>query len=90
MKQYISQGEFGEFVENIIRLDEQRKNEQNEKEEDAKLWNMYVHSMSSESFNDWKKRVLSQPQPQSQHMGKEQLVEVINNTQDILSGFVPE
>lgn len=55
---YINRGRFGEFVNSILEAEYQRKKEQAEKEDDLKLWQMYVHSYSEESFIDWKKRVL--------------------------------
>ena len=38
MKLYINQGRFGEFVEGIIGLENKRRKENNEKENDDKLW----------------------------------------------------
>lgn len=58
MNMYINRGRFGEFVTNILESEYERKKEQAEKDEDLKLWLMYVHSTVEESFNDWKKRVL--------------------------------
>lgn len=58
MHLYIEQGRFGEFVTEIIELENRRRREEAEKENDQKLWGMYVHSAENESFIDWKKRVL--------------------------------
>jgi len=52
---YIKRGRFGEFVTNILRQEEKRKHEEAEKENEQKLWMMYVHSMSNKSYNDWKR-----------------------------------
>lgn len=60
MNTYIKRGRFEEFVTNIIRLENNRRKEQAEKDEEQKLWSMYIHSMSDKSFNDWKAGVLPQ------------------------------
>jgi len=55
---YISQGRFGEFVRNIIELENERKAEEDKKEEDKKLWSLYLFNGSGKSFIDWKAEVL--------------------------------
>ena len=47
-----------EFVDNVINKENQRRQEEVEKENEHKLWTMYVHSMTDKSFNDWKAQVL--------------------------------
>ena len=61
MNLYIEQGRFGEFVAEIIDAEYKRRQEEREKEEDRKLWDMYIHSMAEKSFNDWKEEVLKAP-----------------------------
>lgn len=51
---YVKRGRFGEFVRNILHQEEQRKKEETKKDNEHKLWMMYVHSMSGKSFNEWK------------------------------------
>lgn len=63
MHHYMQQGRFEEFVTNIIELENERKREEAAKIEDQKLWSMYIHSMSEDSFNNWKKKVLQQAKP---------------------------
>lgn len=58
MKQYIKRGQFGKFVTSFLEAENERRKEQADKEEDWKLWMIYVHSYSEDSFYDWKKRVL--------------------------------
>lgn len=58
MNSYINRGRFGEFVASVLEAEYQRRKEQVEKDDDMKLWIMYVHSSAEESFHDWKKRVL--------------------------------
>ena len=55
---YINRGRFGEFVTSVLEAEHERRVEQAEKEDDLKLWLMYVHSTVDESFNDWKKRIM--------------------------------
>ncbi len=59
MRLYIEQGRFGEFVEEIFGMEQKRRQEKAEDEEEQKLWEMYLHSMSGKSYADWKKEVLS-------------------------------
>lgn len=72
---YINRGRFGEFVNSVIDAENQRKAESAEKENDWKLWTMYVHSMADESFNDWKRRVLSSASAKQNKTGDETLTE---------------
>lgn len=61
MNHYMNQGRFGEFVNNVIELEYERKKEEADRLEEQKLWSMYtIHSMWSpgESFNAWKQKVL--------------------------------
>ena len=56
---YIRRGRFGEFVANVIDAENTRIREQAEKDDDWKLWFVYINSGTEESFVEWKKRVLS-------------------------------
>ena len=55
---YINRGRFGEFVTSVLEAEYERRKEQVEKDDDMKLWLMYIHSEVEESFKDWKQRVL--------------------------------
>lgn len=59
---YINRGRFGEFVSSFLESEYERRKEEIEKDDDIKLWIMYVHlcmhSEMSESFGEWKERVL--------------------------------
>lgn len=55
---YIKRGRFGEFVTNILHQEAERRQEEAEKENERKLWMMYVHSMSGKSFDEWKREVV--------------------------------
>lgn len=55
---YVKQRRFGEFVDNVINKENQRRQKEAEKENEQKLWQLYVHSMTNKSFNDWKAEVV--------------------------------
>ena len=58
MNSYINRGQFGKFVSSFLEAEYERRKEEAEKDDEWKLWMMYIHSMADESFVDWKKRVL--------------------------------
>lgn len=58
MNMYINQGRFGKFVEGFLEAEYERKKAEAEKDENWKLWVMYVHSYSDKSFADWKRDAL--------------------------------
>ena len=56
---YMKGRRFGKLVEKVIASESERKQKEAEKENEGKLWLMYVHSnMSGKSFNEWKEEVL--------------------------------
>ena len=61
---YINRGQFGKFVSNFLDAEYERKKQAAERDEDFKLWMMFVqaciHSELNETFSEWKKRVLRQ------------------------------
>lgn len=87
MNLYIEQGRFGEFVQEIILMDSRRKQEEAEKEDNQKMWDLYLHSMSDKSFNDWKKELQTQNQPVTHAMSEAQVDATINNSREILKSF---
>lgn len=94
MSIYINQGRFGEFVSEIIRIDEERKQEEAEKEEDNKLWLAYLMSMSNVTFSQWKteltmKKSNGNEKTESLSMTDEQVDAVKNRARGILAGFSP-
>ena len=91
MKLYINQGRFGEFVEEIINLENKRKKEKQEKEDDDKLWQAYIRSMSEKSFIEWKKKLKeeSNKQPESLSMTNERVADVKEQARGILKSFSP-
>ena len=59
MKSYINRGRFGSFVEDFLTLDFERRKDEAEKEQDRRLWDMYIHSTSNEDFGKFKERILA-------------------------------
>ena len=58
MNIYINQGRFGKFVEGFLEAEYERKKAEAEKDDNWKLWVMYIHSYSDKSFTDWKRDAL--------------------------------
>lgn len=54
---YMEDGRFGEFVQEIISSENKRLKDEAQKEEDRKMWELYLHSASDKSFIDWKAEV---------------------------------
>lgn len=61
MNRYINQGRFGEFVSHILNSEYEKKKAEADKENERMLWEMYIHSMTDKSFNEWKQGVLNNP-----------------------------
>ena len=78
---YIKGKRFGKLVEKVIASESERKKKEAEKENEQKLWMMYVHSMQSKSFNDWKEEVLK---PSNNVTGKKD----INMTESDIEGII--
>lgn len=89
MRTYIKRGRFGEFVENIINAENERKRKEAEKEEEHKWWTMYVHSMSDKSFIEWKKELMEQKKPESYSMTNEQVEATKQDAKGILQRISP-
>lgn len=92
MKLYIDQGRFGEFVNQIINLENERKKEEAEKEDDNKLWIAYVLSMSDISFMEWKEGLLKKQKerPATLSMTDEQIEKTKQHSRGILKRFSPK
>ena len=100
MKIYIDQGQFGEFVSNIIDIENKKIKEASEKENEDKLFNMYIHSMSDKSYIEWKDEVFRHVEENSGHVNEnpgqkktlsmtdDEVDAAINKSRSILKGFV--
>ncbi len=88
---YINSGQFGEFVSEIIALDNKRKREEARKEEDNKLWTAYLFSMSDKSFYEWKKELRGQQEKETvtYSMTDIQVENAKNNARGILKRISP-
>ena len=93
MRIYIDNGRFGEFVDNIISEENKRKIEEAEAKEEQKFWELYLHSFSNKSFNDWKAEAIqnsnNQKQPESLAMTNDQVESAIEKSRSMLKGFNP-
>jgi hypothetical protein len=76
-------------VENIVSAENKRRKEEAEKEEEHKLWTMYIHSMSDKSFIDWKKGLMEQKKPESYSMTNEQVEAEKQHAMEILKKISP-
>jgi len=57
MNRYINQGRFGTFVEEFLALEIERRKAEAEQERKRKLWAMFVHSHTDETFEEFEERV---------------------------------
>lgn len=87
MNMYINQGRFGEFVTEIVGLENNRKQEEVEKQNEDRLWEAYLHSMSDKSFLEWKKAVMKKPVDTDAINAAFDAEETINRSKSILKGF---
>ncbi len=90
---YIENGRFGEFVENVIRMDNERKKKEAEKENEQKWWDMYLQSATELSFVDWKKETINKNNQQAEsntlEMTDQQVEDAKQKARGILKGFSP-
>ena len=100
MNSYIKQGRFGEFVSEILEMDYRRKKQEQEKENDDRLWSVYIRSLSDKSFLQWKEDLKTSIGEAGQKsilygskekpMGRDDVEAAVRRSQEILSGFVPD
>jgi hypothetical protein len=55
---YIDSGQFDELVSNILTQEYERRKEEAEKENDRKLWDLYLRSDTTLSYNDWRAEIM--------------------------------
>jgi len=85
---YLDQGRFGEFVTNIIELENERNKAEEEKQNEQKLWSAYIHSMTDKNFIDWKNGLVEQPAKQKKvHTRDEDMTE--DDIQNIMDKLFP-
>lgn len=84
---YICRGRFGEWVTSFLEAERQRMLDEAEKEEEHKLWTMYIHSMSDKSFIEWKKAIFKSVNNNNKTNRDEELNE--NSIKSILDDLFP-
>lgn len=87
IKMYIRRGRFGEWVTSFLDAERQRMQDEAEKEEEHKLWTMYIHSMSDKSFIEWKKQIFKSVNNNKKTNRDEDLNE--NSIKSILDDLFP-
>lgn len=73
--QMLLTGQFSAFVTEVLELDT-----------DERLWNIFLHKIEGQSFNEWK---ASLGQEQDKMMTKNEIETTVNDSFDILNGFEP-
>lgn len=61
---YIETGQFDELVSNILTAEYERRKKEAEKENDKKLWEMYLHSDTTLSYNAWHSEIMKKTKTQ--------------------------
>lgn len=88
MNRYINQGRFGTFVQGFLTEEAERRKAENEKENNWKLWTMYIHSYSDKSFAEWKDSVLRNTTGKKKTGSDEELTD--HGIQSILNDLFPQ
>ena len=82
---YFEQGRIGEFVTKTIEAENKRRREKAEKEEESKLWSMYIRVLPyypGKSFIDWKEEFLrpsAKAASRDENMTDEDIMGIIDN-----------
>ena len=58
MAMYINRGRFGEFVQEFLTLEYERRKDEADRQQHCDLWAMFVHSEFTGTFEEFKERVL--------------------------------
>lgn len=66
MNLYINQGRFGKFVTGFLEAEYEKRKEKAERDNDWKLWLMYVHSYSEMTFSEWKQNAIKESKTNTQ------------------------
>lgn len=90
MDVYIKQGRFGEFVTNIVQIEQDRRNKEAEKEDDNKLWTAYLlGGAKGQTFTEWKAGLTQKQEPESYAMTDEQVEAEKQHAKGILKKISP-
>lgn len=71
MNLYINQGRFGKFVTGFLEAEYEKRKEKAERDNDWKLWMMYVHSYSDMTFSEWKQKAVEESKPNTRKASKD-------------------
>ena len=88
MNMYINQGRFGKFVTGFLEAEYDRRKEDAERDEEWKLWIMYVHSYSDKAFGEWKSEVIKTAKTDTRKANKDQEL-TDDGIQSIVHGLFP-
>ena len=88
MNMYINQGRFGKFVTGFLEAEYERRKEEAEKDEEWKLWMMYIHSYSEKSFGEWKSEVIKNAKANTRKANKDGEM-TDDDIQSIINGLFP-
>ena len=87
MNMYINQGRFGKFVKGFLEAEYERRKNEAEREDELKLWMMYVHSFSDKSFVEWKESLLKNASDKRKKTSDDELND--DGIQSIVSKLFP-
>jgi hypothetical protein len=88
MNIYINQGRFGKFVTGFLEAEYERRKEEAERDEDWKLWMMYIQSYSDKTFGQWKSEVIKNAKTQTHKTNKDDDL-TDDGIQTIVNRFFP-
>lgn len=61
---YIDSGQFGKLINEILVSEAKRRREEAEKENERKMWELYLHSSTEKSYKDWHDEIMRQHKAQ--------------------------
>lgn len=70
MNMYIESGQFDELVSNILTAEYERRKEEAEKENERKLWEMFIHSDTTKSYNEWHAEIIKRAKERQPETGR--------------------
>ena len=88
MNTYINQGRFGKFVTGFLEAEYERRKEKAERDEDWKLWMLYINSCSDKPFGEWKSEVLKTANTKTRKANKDHDL-TDDGIQSIIGRFFP-
>lgn len=62
---YIDGGQFGKLIEDLLDSEIKRRREEAEKENDRKMWELYLHSSTDKSYKEWHDEIMRNQKAQA-------------------------